>query len=60
MRRLVLTLALLTVASAVNAQTTYTWVGGTGLWNTAAKWSPVGVPGPGDSAVITAVGSGSS
>jgi len=28
----------------VHAQTTYTWNGGTGSWQTATHWSPNGVP----------------
>ncbi len=33
--------------------TTYTWNGGTGDWNTASNWNPVGVPGNGDIAIIS-------
>ena len=34
------------------AQTTYTWNGGSGDWNVATNWTPVGVPGAPDNAVI--------
>ncbi|MCU0413061.1 MAG: T9SS type A sorting domain-containing protein [Ignavibacteriaceae bacterium] len=37
----------------VDAQTKYSWVGGNGNWSNAAKWSPAGVPGALDTAVIT-------
>ncbi len=37
---------------AATAQTTYTWNGGSGDWNVASNWTPVGVPGAGDNAVI--------
>lgn len=47
-------LALLTTISLTFAQTTYTWFGGAGLWNEPANWSPNGVPGAGDNAIIGA------
>ena len=34
------------------AQTTYTWNGGSGDWNVATNWTPVGVPGASDNAII--------
>jgi len=34
------------------AQTTYTWNGGSGDWNVATNWTPVGVPGAPDNAII--------
>lgn len=34
------------------SQTTYTWFGGTGEWGNASNWSPNGVPGAADTAVI--------
>ncbi len=36
--------------------TTYTWNGVNGDWSVAADWTPNGVPGPGDTADITASG----
>ncbi len=38
----------------LNAQTTYTWLGG-GSWEVADNWSPSGIPGPDD---IVAISSG--
>ena len=51
-------LLLLTVFAplAAWAQTTYTWTGaapGDNLWTTPGNWSPNGVPGPTDEAIIT-------
>ncbi|MBV9860284.1 MAG: hypothetical protein JO038_09310, partial [Alphaproteobacteria bacterium] len=40
--------------AAANA---YTWIAGPGNWDTAADWSPTGVPGP-NSAVTIGAGSG--
>ncbi len=34
------------------SQTTYTWFGGNGEWGNASNWSPNGVPGAADTAVI--------
>ena len=34
--------------------TTHTWFGGTGHFTTAGNWSPQGVPGTGDTAIINA------
>ncbi len=34
------------------SQTTYTWFGGSGEWGSASNWSPNGVPGAADTAVI--------
>jgi hypothetical protein len=34
------------------SQTSYTWSGGTGDWNTGANWTPAGVPGELDTAII--------
>jgi hypothetical protein len=34
------------------SQTTYTWNGGAGNWNIASNWSPNGVPGVNDNAII--------
>jgi fibronectin-binding autotransporter adhesin len=57
--RTMTTLALLTafliLSSSRNAQAaTCTWIGGSGNWNEAAKWSCVVVPGAGDDATIAA------
>jgi len=35
----------------------FTWLGGSGNWNDASDWSPNGVPGTSDDAVITAADS---
>lgn len=43
----------LVLAAPVSGQTTYTWVGGSGDWFSAGSWSPAGVPGDGDTAVVT-------
>ncbi|MEM1057423.1 MAG: T9SS type A sorting domain-containing protein [Bacteroidota bacterium] len=48
-------LAFVFLASAATAQTTYTSTvpdGSTGLWGSETSWSPSGVPGPSDTAVI--------
>ncbi len=45
------TTTMLCAQGAANA-TDYTWVGGNGSWNTASKWSPMGVPGSEDTAFI--------
>lgn len=42
----------LILAANVFAQIKYTYVGGTGNWQTPSKWSPAGVPGTADTAVI--------
>lgn len=34
------------------AQQTYTWNGGGGDWNVAGNWTPSGVPGVGDTAIV--------
>ena len=39
-------------AFSANAQTTYTWFGGEGDWETASNWSPNGIPGQMDTAII--------
>lgn len=46
-------MALLTAFSPLLAQTTYTWIGGDSTWNEPANWSPNGVPGTGDNAIIS-------
>src|SRR5208283_2203230 len=48
-------------ASQVSAlyyeSTTYTWLGTTTSWTTAANWSPYGPPGSGDTAVVVTTSS---
>ena len=34
------------------AQTTYTWIGSTGDWDVSANWTPTGVPGTLDTAIV--------
>lgn len=34
------------------SQTTYTWIALDSSWHVASNWSPAGIPGPGDNAVI--------
>ncbi len=41
------------LSTVLGAQTSYT-LNGTGDWNDAAMWTPNGVPGPGDTAIVTA------
>lgn len=43
---------LLATPQQAYAQQTRTWVGGTGIWETASNWNPPGVPGVSDTAVI--------
>ena len=38
------------------AQTTYTWNGGSGNWSEPTNWTPAGVPGAVDSAIIVTTG----
>jgi hypothetical protein len=56
--RLPCALALLTVASAVLAQTTDTWTDGTGSWNVAGNWSAGVVPNNGGGTFYNVVISG--
>jgi hypothetical protein len=49
---MVLVSAAFLPAGSVLAQTSQ-WVGGTSDWNTAANWSPGGVPGNGDNVDVT-------
>ncbi len=44
--------AALLLSNCAMAQTVYTW-SGTGDWSTPARWTPVGVPGPLDTAIIS-------
>ena len=37
---------------SIKAQITYNWNGGNGNWNTSSKWTPIGVPGVGDTAIV--------
>lgn len=45
--------AALMSAATPAAATAYTWFGGDGNWMDATKWSPVGVPGLGDLAIVS-------
>jgi len=48
---LILTLLIAVHSTAIGD--TYTWVGtGNTVWNQAGSWSPLGTPGPGDTAII--------
>ena len=38
--------------STTNAQTTYTWTGGSGSWFVENNWSPAGIPGAIDTAIV--------
>ena len=49
---LIISILFILFTCTTTAQTTYTWNGGTGNWNVASNWTPVGVPGAGDKAVI--------
>lgn len=40
------------LAASGIAQTKYTWNGSSGSWHVPANWTPPGVPGPADSAVV--------
>ena len=44
---------VLSIGSLAVAQTTRTWNTGSGNWATSSNWTPSGVPGAGDSVVIT-------
>ena len=44
---------IVSIYSLGEAQTTHTWNTGTGNWATSNNWTPSGVPGAGDSVVIT-------
>ncbi len=47
------TFFLVLIISVVGfAQIKYTYIGGSGIWQNPAKWSPAGVPGIADTAVI--------
>ena len=43
---------LLTLVTIAISQTKYTWTGGSGSWQTASNWTPNGIPGAADTAVI--------
>src|ERR1700761_2301308 len=44
---------LIITAQALRAQTNYTWTGASSTsWNTAANWSPSGVPGSADNVTV--------
>jgi hypothetical protein len=44
--------ALSWFAGHLAAQTTFAWNGSSGDWNNASNWTPNGVPGPNDSAIL--------
>ena len=50
---LLIVVVSLKICAVAVAQTTYIWEGGVGTWTTAVNWTPVGVPGPLDTAIIT-------
>jgi len=59
MSRLFYLLVCVFILSGMNnlwAQTTYSWIGGSGNWSVAANWSPNGVPTAADNVLITADG----
>ncbi|MBS4033901.1 MAG: hypothetical protein KGZ85_05510, partial [Ignavibacterium sp.] len=43
---------LLTLTTVIISQTKYTWIGGSGSWQTASNWNPNGIPGVPDTAVV--------
>ncbi len=45
-------LSIFALPLVLGAQTTYTYLGGSGDWDDPTKWDPNGVPGTGDVAVI--------
>jgi hypothetical protein len=45
-------LIFLTLVTVTISQTKYTWIGGSGSWQTAGNWSPNGIPGAADTAVV--------
>jgi len=53
---LFVTVIFVLFCSSAIAQTTYSWVGGTGSWSVATNWSPNGVPTSADNVLITASG----
>lgn len=49
--------AVLLLAPPGAVATTYSWKSAAdGAWNNAANWQPSGVPGPGDTALVNAIG----
>ncbi|MEM7787418.1 MAG: T9SS type A sorting domain-containing protein [Bacteroidota bacterium] len=44
---------VLLLALPASGQTVYTWGGGSGDWFSESNWSPSGIPGAGDTALIT-------
>lgn len=57
MRIRVIMAVVVVAAGAAQAQTLYTWRGGSGAWEDAARWDPVGVPSlPGHLAGIATAG----
>jgi hypothetical protein len=43
---------ILLISTSVQAQTTYTWIGGSGNWNDQSKWTPIGIPNGSDIAIM--------
>lgn len=59
MRLALLIAATLLFASSTDAQTRYTWVGGSsGDWTEASNWSPNGIPAATDTAIVGEDGQG--
>jgi hypothetical protein len=57
MKQLLLFVGLFICAQTLNAQVSYTWNGSvSSAWNTAANWTPNGVPGAADNVTIVAAG----
>ena len=50
--RYLLVLTILSLPQILLGQTTYTWIGDNSSWNASFNWSPSGVPGPADTAVV--------
>ncbi len=47
-----LALLLALLVPCASAQTRYTWNGGSGTWDDAARWTPTGIPAAADTVVI--------
>jgi hypothetical protein len=53
MKLLIYTLFVVLIFTVFSfSQTKYTWVGGSGSWQTASNWTPNGIPGAADTAVV--------
>lgn len=44
---------LIAITSIATGQQTFTWKGGIGDWNNSANWTPAGIPGASDTALVT-------